>query len=291
MLSPTVGRMRIIPARAGFTSNSTTARRPARDHPRSRGVYSRYATVCGRWPGSSPLARGLPSQTAFTPVHSRIIPARAGFTSAWKCAVITLLGSSPLARGLHGARVGDFQARGIIPARAGFTWRSRPAPVWRRDHPRSRGVYAFAISTLTDPVGSSPLARGLQMGHITSAFCQGIIPARAGFTPSGIVLTFATRDHPRSRGVYPEIPRTALLKPGSSPLARGLPYGPSHTRTPERIIPARAGFTERPDDAARKSPDHPRSRGVYVMRNAIEKGEEGSSPLARGLRAPQEDEI
>ena len=29
--------------------------------------------------------------------------------------------------------------------------------------------------------------------------------------------------------------------------------------------------------------DHPRSRGVYVMRNAIEKGEEGSSPLARGL--------
>ena len=29
--------------------------------------------------------------------------------------------------------------------------------------------------------------------------------------------------------------------------------------------------------------DHPRSRGVYVMKNALEKGEEGSSPLARGL--------
>ena len=49
----------IIPARAGFTPPRTRRRRPGRDHPRSRGVYSWPAT--GGWTrrGSSPLARGL----------------------------------------------------------------------------------------------------------------------------------------------------------------------------------------------------------------------------------------
>ena len=34
---------RIIPARAGFTTASTTTMRPSPDHPRSRGVYA-YAS-------------------------------------------------------------------------------------------------------------------------------------------------------------------------------------------------------------------------------------------------------
>ena len=70
------------------------------------------------------------------------------------------------------------------------------------DHPRSRGVYA-ADEQLHEPYrGSSPLARGLpevvEVRHIFS----GIIPARAGFTPSRTRTRRRPSDHPRSRGVY-----------------------------------------------------------------------------------------
>ena len=51
-----------------------------------------------------------------------------------------------------------------------------------------------------------------------------------------------------------------------------------------RIIPARAGFTLlRREDIAR-IPDHPRSRGVYIMGGVGGARGLGSSPLARGLR-------
>ena len=73
---------------------------------------------------------------------------------------------------------------------------------------------------------------------------------------------------------------------GSSPLARGL-LGLDRGRLLwHRIIPARAGFTgglraRRPGPS-----DHPRSRGVY---GGVHRGVPfwlGSSPLARGLPAP-----
>ena len=54
-----LGPMRIIPARAGFTSLVLIGDRMRADHPRSRGVYRRCVSW---WPpvcGSSPLARGL----------------------------------------------------------------------------------------------------------------------------------------------------------------------------------------------------------------------------------------
>ena len=50
-----------------------------------------------------------------------------------------------------------------------------------------------------------------------------------------------------------------------------------------RIIPARAGFTIRPTRRLRRSPDHPRSRGVYYTRLEADDRYVGSSPLARGL--------
>ena len=50
----------IIPARAGFTTEGTTAMNLKTDHPRSRGVYSGPVRVTRPASGSSPLARGLP---------------------------------------------------------------------------------------------------------------------------------------------------------------------------------------------------------------------------------------
>ena len=91
-------------------------------------------------------------------------------------------------------------------------------------------------------------------------------------------------DHPRSRGVYHGFPHICPDKQGSSPLARGLHNKLYNSELVERIIPARAGFTRLNDEFVEKNRDHPRSRGVYLMRWSIGDILMGSSPLARGLR-------
>ena len=212
----------IIPARAGFTSRIFVRRRRMKDHPRSRGVYSREGRrrmVCG---GSSPLARGLPRVMWSRKGAARIIPARAGFTvtvnedilrradhprsrGVYICASKkgpSPIGSSPLARGLHGVEVRTGNALRIIPARAGFTPTSTSSRRPRKDHPRSRGVYTLVRAETGAEFGSSPLARGLRCSPPGRSPSTRIIPARAGFTrpySRSIVLPW---DHPRSRGVY-----------------------------------------------------------------------------------------
>ena len=133
-------RVRIIPARAGFTGVPTNGECAARDHPRSRGVYAEGGGGGGR-NGSSPLARGLRLGAVGDDVSDGIIPARAGFTTSTRPwgpspsdhprsrgvyvlnhgVIILIGGSSPLARGLPvEPHLGLLQRR-IIPARAGFT--------------------------------------------------------------------------------------------------------------------------------------------------------------------------
>ena len=80
LVSPDRDTLRIIPARAGFTTSSRCARAGAGDHPRSRGVYAMSAVQRGGVGGSSPLARGLPEGYARVHRQGGIIPARAGFT-------------------------------------------------------------------------------------------------------------------------------------------------------------------------------------------------------------------
>ena len=239
-----------------------------------------------------------------TALPERIIPARAGFTRRasrrrhgradhprsrgvyWTVTVVAVgtSGSSPLARGLPFEDQCGARLQRIIPARAGFTriltWRRSP----RRDHPRSRGVYAEAACIILSERGSSPLARGLQNRLRVNLRFTRIIPARAGFTPAPRAEPGGRADHPRSRGVYMT---GALLRrplPGSSPLARGLPPLDSYSRQEYRIIPARAGFTWGRSRPAPRRPDHPRSRGVYILIIGPQPTSEGSSPLARGLR-------
>ena len=153
--------MRIIPARAGFTSGWIIFLSRVWDHPRSRGVYGLRRRHGARRLGSSPLARGLRMMRSVVLTAVGIIPARAGFTVGRVSAVpgawdhprsrgvydneplegIHLDGSSPLARGLPRVVLGVEEPEGIIPARAGFT-STRPGGVTLlTDHPRSRGVY------------------------------------------------------------------------------------------------------------------------------------------------------
>ena len=256
-------RLRIIPARAGFTPAGTAFR---------------------TWSiGSSPLARGLRHRECVGDEHGRIIPARAGFTrdcmpGVRMCrdhprsrGVYTHLspprscqpGSSPLARGLQAHLAGNQPRLRIIPARAGFTSRSTGRPSKRTDHPRSRGVYR--PMTCKIPIK------------------DGIIPARAGFTQRKEVMEECLWDHPRSRGVYPGGDSGMIEQAGSSPLARGLPVRPDPAAAGAGIIPARAGFTSRSRPETSGSPDHPRSRGVYGSPSGDCRLHQGSSPLARGL--------
>ena len=152
---------RIIPARAGFTSDFSGERFERRDHPRSRGVYQRRQHHHLPDDGSSPLARGLPERRRTISRPRGIIPARAGFTTYLE--VLETIkrdhprsrgvypgggvmepmcpGSSPLARGLRWRAFRTAASSRIIPARAGFTSLSSPAPERYPDHPRSRGVY------------------------------------------------------------------------------------------------------------------------------------------------------
>ena len=152
----------------------------------------------------------------------------------------------------------------IIPARAGFTSILSPVVLFAMDHPRSRGVYRLGGDVAGHPGGSSPLARGL-LGVVDGVLkAGGIIPARAGFTSCRATPSSRSPDHPRSRGVYVSVASGVPETVGSSPLARGLLTDERSHVQGARIIPARAGFT----GLEVRSPYHP----------------DGSSPLARGLR-------
>ena len=71
----------IIPARAGFTTQTISDLKAHKDHPRSRGVYLNIRNTIVRLSGSSPLARGLLNGITDKYLLTRIIPARAGFTT------------------------------------------------------------------------------------------------------------------------------------------------------------------------------------------------------------------
>ena len=294
---------RIIPARAGFTCWLDRESRRLPDHPRSRGVYVTSRPCMTVSSGSSPLARGLRSGIPLGRAQQWIIPARAGFTPSaqpprmqrrdhprsrgvyWSDASLYPDGggSSPLARGLLLLLIFSLRSVRIIPARAGFTERHPRTWRCRADHPRSRGVYRYDIRSPHPASGSSPLARGLPISSPDVVLRIGIIPARAGFTPSGRQPSSSAWDHPRSRGVYNVKHRTTQRDQGSSPLARGLPSSFPFPRFRVGIIPARAGFTLRNSLNASDGSDHPRSRGVYRRLSRSRVFVSGSSPLARGL--------
>ena len=263
--SPGRPSLRIIPARAGFTRRRDGAATPLADHPRSRGVYLRDATIAKVGGGSSPLARGLRVRVSAGRPSRGIIPARAGFTSCAR-SWASFRWDHPRSRGVYWPDTfANHELPGSSPLARGLPRRRAPWSVRRTDHPRSRGVYTYAKAGVSLGTGSSPLARGLRDLRRVSHSCLWIIPARAGFTLSLRSPPSLRRDHPRSRGVYIAVMPWFGFRRGSSPLARGLP----------RPLISSAAFCA----------DHPRSRGVYQSREQDVIGMSGSSPLARGLPA------
>ena len=104
--------------------------------------------------------------------------------------------------------------------------------------------------------------------------------------------TPSTGSSPLARGLLgPHLPQLRQVTvQGSSPLARGLlPQGGRH-HVARGIIPARAGFTDDAIPSSFEGWDHPRSRGVYMMRPTRSVIGVGSSPLARGLLRRRRDD-
>ena len=133
-------------------------------------------------------------------------------------------------------------------------------------------------------MGSSPLSRGIPfLEHANQGFGR-IIPALAGNTGGGAETSNRSRDHPRSRGEYPELVEKVAYISGSSPLSRGIPRFPEFEDETMRIIPALAGNTRVRIWCASRDPDHPRSRGEYVNWGSKPGFFLGSSPLSRGIR-------
>ena len=195
-------------------------------------------------------------------------------------------GSSPLARG---TRVGLVRGPGderFIPARAGNTQWRPPFRVRSTVHPRSRGEHWHQAALRRRPAGSSPLARGTRRQAALRTPAMRFIPARAGNTSSSISTRRISTVHPRSRGEHGIGGERLRHHPGSSPLARGTRGLWITCENNVRFIPARAGNTRRARRRGVGWPVHPRSRGEHGHRAGGGGGGVGSSPLARGTRAP-----
>ena len=155
-----------------------------------------------------------------------------------------LTGSSPLARGTRVVSHCWLPVRGLIPARVGNTNPARRRGHPKGAHPRSRGEHVMCQHLLGSFRGSSPLARGTQLGIGADTVAKGLIPARAGNTTRHWCRYRGKGAHPRSRGEHPSDDLLNQKRPG--------------------LIPARAGNTQAdpPEDSASKA--HPRSRGEHA---------------------------
>ena len=93
----------LIPARAGNTPGSFTARQWSRAHPRSRGEHPAMPAIRFFAGGSSPLARGTQLEEALGDAECGLIPARAGNTPALSPPA-TQPRAHPRSRGEHSQR-------------------------------------------------------------------------------------------------------------------------------------------------------------------------------------------
>ena len=271
-------------------------------HPRWRGEDPLAARPVRQQQGSSPLARGGRDCMNPKDVEDRLIPAGAGRTTGAAIAMGVLgahprwrgedvgtrgkcsagAGSSPLARGgLSWPSLWNL-ARRLIPAGAGRTPRALASGPCPSAHPRWRGEDGILVDGVMAGRGSSPLARGGRSRGYDHDETDGLIPAGAGRTSSGIRAVRSRTAHPRWRGEDYVSPFGDVFNLGSSPLARGGPAHPRRPARPARLIPAGAGRTPASVSGRGAWPAHPRWRGEDLLLPALSLAGNGSSPLARG---------
>ena len=196
------------------------------------------------------------------------------------------MGSSPLTRGKHGSCRGWRVRCRLIPAHAGKTSDLMSLGCRMKAHPRSRGENTSLTWSDISGLGSSPLTRGKLLQVAEGECVHGLIPAHAGKTSVVVRHACMTTAHPRSRGENCDVVGPLNCREGSSPLTRGKPGELARRVGDAGLIPAHAGKTRSPPDAAPDRWAHPRSRGENRARTSLEETNEGSSPLTRGKLSP-----
>ena len=122
--------------------------------------------------------------------------------------------------------------------------------------------------------------------------CQvWLIPAHAGKTRRGWMISGCHRAHPRSRGENRSISRPRAGRMGSSPLTRGKREAETGERVLGGLIPAHAGKTRGRGTCRTRPAAHPRSRGENWLGMGFEPLRWGSSPLTRGKLLAEDSRI
>ena len=213
---------RIIPADAGSTPSSPSARIRGADHPRGCGEHCRHRRIRASTEGSSPRMRGALPGVVRRNVDYGIIPADAGSTPA--CGLkfhrsedhprgcgehadfdslnLSPAGSSPRMRGAQQTFRKAVAEVGIIPADAGSTEDSELGITAAEDHPRGCGEHLGPGLAVIPPCGSSPRMRGAQGVTVYRNPDDRIIPADAGSTPTDRCPFGMAEDHPRGCGEH-----------------------------------------------------------------------------------------
>ena len=195
-------------------------------------------------------------------------------------------GSSPLARGTRGEHGVVPVCPRFIPAGAGNTTLAGLTAWITSVHPRWRGEHLISASDGLRTYGSSPLARGTRPCSAGKSGCARFIPAGAGNTRHAPACRPGSAVHPRWRGEHWTPERSASVRCGSSPLARGTRTSIRSAPPRLRFIPAGAGNTTRHGKQHLSRPVHPRWRGEHRQSPWRSMRLPGSSPLARGTLNP-----
>ena len=194
------------------------------------------------------------------------------------------MGSSPRVRGKRRRPGGGFLRRGLIPACAGKTRRRGDADPDRWAHPRVCGENQAVRYESTYRQGSSPRVRGKRNIQFSDFRYYRLIPACAGKTGCQAARNRIGPAHPRVCGENDQRLPSVLLIPGSSPRVRGKLRGRVNICDCERLIPACAGKTDKPQQTTSLQWAHPRVCGENTRLLPFAKSPLGSSPRVRGKR-------
>ena len=153
-------------------------------------------------------------------------------------------------------------------------------------HPRMRGERGLGRGDCSRDAGSSPHARGTHSRSAHILTHGRFIPACAGNACTSGVTVLASAVHPRMRGERKTIATATEWGNGSSPHARGTHGPPYRPRDDRRFIPACAGNASTSLHRRVSAAVHPRMRGERMKWPLCRFTMAGSSPHARGTRAP-----
>ena len=276
---------RLIPACAGKTRRLWAWRPPSPAHPRACGENVLAASSASSTPGSSPRVRGKPPRERAGPPVRGLIPACAGKTRLCSttcpeprahpraCGENARIlsrtqwtrGSSPRVRGKP-IEQQFLRARvGLIPARAGKTPSTTSPKKARPAHPRACGENIKTTAPPAIEAGSSPRVRGKLPARSVHVPAPGLIPARAGKTPTSPPDRTRSWAHPRACGENDAAAEGAWVPVGSSPRVRGKPVQVIPDIRLVGLIPARAGKTAMRTGAGADTGAHPRACGENRM--------------------------